>query len=68
MRILVLPVQFSMDNSAGEIGWALVTLLSCGEIEHHTNSGAVSLLLTPIGSVVVYYFKPYFNLGTATLI
>ena len=49
-----------MDNATGEIhvGRALVMLLSCGEVERHADSGAVSLLLTPIWSVVVYYFKP----------
>ena len=41
---LVLPVWSSAVHSAGEIGWALVTLLcllSHGEVERHANSGAV---------------------------
>ena len=37
---------------AGEIGWALVTLLSHGEVERHADSRAVFPPLTPIWSVV----------------
>ena len=41
VRFLVLPVRSSAVHSAGELGWALVTLLSHGEVERHADSGAV---------------------------
>ena len=40
-EVLVLPVRSNAVHSAREIGWALVTLLSHGEVEHHADSRVV---------------------------
>ena len=42
VKFLVLPVQPSAVHSTEELGWSLVTLLSHGEVERHSDSGAVS--------------------------
>ena len=55
MRFLVLPVRSSAVHATGEIGWALVTLLSHGEVDFHADRGAVLPPLTPIWSVVFLY-------------
>ena len=51
----MLPVPSSAVHSPREIGWALVTLLSHGEVERHADSGAVFPPLTPIWRVVFLY-------------
>ena len=40
-EVLVLPVRSNAVHSAREIGWALATLLSHGEVEHHADSKVV---------------------------
>ena len=40
-EVLVLPVRSSAVHFTGEIGWALVTLLSHGEVERYADSRAV---------------------------
>ena len=43
-EILVLVVRSNAVHSAREIGWALVTLLLHGEVEHHADSRMVFAL------------------------
>ena len=81
MTFLVLLVRSSAAHSTGEIGWAVVTLLSRGEVEHHADSGAVFSLYPQYGLLSFFAFElnivpyrncvvlaSYLNTGTATLI